>query len=107
MAGAVELEANQVDHDIGPKISNTRAECAGLLLGFAVDDQLLDRLPGRVRLIRATPASTERDNLVPGLDQAWDEIRSDMAGGADNHYPHHLLRGIDDSTEISLRLVVA
>jgi hypothetical protein len=84
--GAVGLERDHVDHDVGPDRLHLGDEAAVGFGGGAVDNDPLDRRPAIVLEIRGLVAPAHRRHVEARLDQARHEIGPDVTRRADDKY---------------------
>ena len=88
LARAFHRVAGQIDHRLGPKLRDLLSKSSRGFLGRAIELDGNDLLPRPVRTIRLPVAPRDADHLVPGLDQPWREIGSDMSATADDDDSH-------------------
>ncbi len=88
LAGAFHGVAGQIDHRLGPKLRDLFPERSGGFFGRTIELNPGDLLPRFVWTVGLTAAPRDADHLVPGLDQPWREVGSDMSATTDNDDSH-------------------
>ena len=88
----VQLVAGKIDHHVRVQAGNALAKASGLLLHCPIHLHPLDQLPSRVLPVRLLQAAADAGDCVTGLDQPRGQKAADMAGSADDRYPHFRLR---------------
>src|SRR5690606_33559017 len=91
LPGAVFLETDQVDDDIRTEFPNPLAKAAGRFFLFPVQSDLLNLVPGGMRLIGGAAAAAHVDDGMAKADQAGNEVRPDMSRSADDDDAHAVL----------------
>jgi hypothetical protein len=92
LPGRLGREADQVDDRVRAQAGDPGAERAGRVLGLPVRDDPLDRTPLGRAVIRLATAPAHRDDLIPGPDQARNQIGTDVPGRTDDHHSTHGLQ---------------
>jgi hypothetical protein len=88
LLGACQGKADHIHYNIGLKLQNSLTEKPCRILRLFIDNDLLNRFPGRVGLIRLALSPADIHNNMSGLNQSWDEVCPDMAAAPD-HYDTH------------------
>ena len=88
LAGALGGKADHVDHGVRPQREHPPPESALGLFDLAVQRYLLDGSPGGMDLVGLSPAATDRDHLVPGLDQPGHEESAHVPAAPYHHDAH-------------------
>jgi hypothetical protein len=88
MSSALQRKANHINNNIRVQLTHPLTKKSGLVFGFAVCDDLLNRLPGGMGLIRGALASTNVDNVMSGLDQAGNQVSAHVTSTTDNYNTH-------------------
>src|SRR3954464_12727598 len=82
--GALERVAREVDHDFGPQIHDLLSERPRRFFDRAVEFRKYDLPPRTVGNVWLPLRAAHADDCIAGLNQARRQVRSDVAGSADN-----------------------
>ncbi len=90
LLGTLQLVAGKIDHHVRIQAGNALAKASGFLFHCPVHLHPLDQLPGRVLPVGLLQAPADADDRVTCLEQPRGKKAADMAGSADDRYPHFL-----------------
>ena len=85
LLGAVQREADHVDHDLAVQGADALAEVAVSLGCGTIDRHLAHLFPGGVRLIGGVLAARDVDDCVTCLHEPGDQVRTDMTLATNYH----------------------
>ena len=84
MLRAGTIERDHVHDDVGSKLCDLCAELPILFFGLAVEDDILDSVPRKMRTVDRRRATAHIHDLMPELDQRGYEVTSDVTATSDD-----------------------
>jgi hypothetical protein len=81
----LELEADEIDYDVGAERSDARTEFTGAFGRLPIERDAFDVLPRSRGAVGFPPTAAYRDNVMTRGNQPRDQVAADMSRGA-NHY---------------------
>lgn len=93
LPGALRGVTGEVDDGLGVQSCDAFTEVTRIFFRLTVKIDVLDSGPGGVWVIWTLLTARDAENCVACLNEAWSEVRSDMAGASDDGDSHRCSLG--------------